>query len=42
MIEAIRAGRREELVRLCVEHMMPALEAFKAAHGGWVNHNIAR
>ena len=42
MIEAIRTGDRDELVRLCVEHMLPALEAFKAAHGGWVNHNIAR
>lgn len=42
IVEAIRVGERRELVRLCVEHMTPALEAFKAAHGGWGNHTIAR
>jgi DNA-binding GntR family transcriptional regulator len=35
MIAALREGDREELVRLSVEHMLPALNAYKAAHGGW-------
>ena len=42
MIDAVAQGDRERLVHLCVAHMMPALDAYKAAHGGWVNHNIAR
>jgi DNA-binding GntR family transcriptional regulator len=35
MINALRSGDRTALVRLCVDHMMPAFEAYKAAHGGW-------
>ncbi|MDB5619194.1 GntR family transcriptional regulator [Tardiphaga sp.] len=35
MIEALRVGDRTTLVRLCVDHMLPAFEAYKAAHGGW-------
>lgn len=37
MIEALRAGDRERLQELCVQHMMPALNAYKAAHGGWMS-----
>lgn len=36
IIEALRAGDRERLITLCVEHMIPALNAYKAAHGGWL------
>jgi DNA-binding GntR family transcriptional regulator len=35
MLEALKRGDRESLVRLCVEHIWPALEAYKRAHGGW-------
>lgn len=35
MVEALRVGDRALLVQLCVDHMRPALEAYKAAHGGW-------
>ncbi len=35
MLEALKAGNRTELVRLCVDHIWPALEAYKTAHGGW-------
>ncbi|MGH6939633.1 GntR family transcriptional regulator [Hypericibacter sp.] len=35
MIDAIKDGNREELVRRCVDHIFPALEAYKRAHGGW-------
>jgi DNA-binding GntR family transcriptional regulator len=35
MIEAMRIGDRARFEALCVEHMQPALAAFKAAHGGW-------
>lgn len=35
IINAMRVGNRDEFVRLCVEHMLPALTAFKSAHGGW-------
>jgi DNA-binding GntR family transcriptional regulator len=35
MVDALRSGDRERLVRLCLDHMRPALEACKAAHGGW-------
>jgi DNA-binding GntR family transcriptional regulator len=35
MIDALRKGDRATLIKLCVDHMMPALEAYKAAHGGW-------
>lgn len=36
MIDALRGGNRDELLRLCVDHMIPALDAYKAAHGGWL------
>ena len=35
IIEAMAGGDRATLVRLCVDHMLPALEAYKAVHGGW-------
>ncbi|WP_309083954.1 GntR family transcriptional regulator [Chelativorans sp.] len=35
MIDALIRCDREELVRLCVSHIYPALEAYKRAHGGW-------
>lgn len=35
MIDAIKDGNREDLVRRCVDHIFPALEAYKRAHGGW-------
>jgi len=35
MIDAIKDGNREELVKQCVDHIFPALEAYKRAHGGW-------
>lgn len=35
MIDALRAGDRERLVSLVVDHIWPALEAYKRAHGGW-------
>lgn len=35
IIAAMRTGNRDEFVRLCVAHMLPALTAFKNAHGGW-------
>lgn len=35
MIQALREGDRETLVRMCVDHMRPALEAFRKVHGGW-------
>lgn len=36
MIQALRQGDRAALVRLTVEHIYPALEAYKRAHGGWM------
>ena len=35
IIEAMTLGDRESFETLCVDHMLPALMAFKAAHGGW-------
>ncbi len=35
MIDAIKAGERNKLVQLCVNHIWPALQAYKRAHGGW-------
>jgi len=35
MVEALRAGQRGPLIQLCVDHIWPALEAYKKAHGGW-------
>ena len=42
IIDAMARGDRPLLVRLCIEHMLPALEAYKAAHGGWLNKNLTR
>lgn len=36
MIEALREGDRGALVRVTIDHIYPALEAYKRAHGGWV------
>lgn len=35
MLNALRTGNRKELTRLCVDHIWPAFEAYKRAHGGW-------
>lgn len=35
MIECLRRGDRERFVALSTEHMLPSLEAYKRAHGGW-------
>lgn len=35
ILEALRTGNRRELVRLCVDHSWPALDAYKRLHGGW-------
>lgn len=35
IIEAMTSGDRDAFETLCVDHMLPALMAFKAAHGGW-------
>ncbi|MGV6874264.1 GntR family transcriptional regulator [Pseudochelatococcus sp. B33] len=35
MIEALKSDDRKLLVKLCIDHMYPALKAYKAAHGGW-------
>lgn len=35
MIDALRMGNRKELIRLSVDHIWPAFEAYKRAHGGW-------
>ncbi|MEO1190918.1 MAG: GntR family transcriptional regulator [Pseudomonadota bacterium] len=35
MLDALRAGDRTKLIALCAEHIWPALEAYKVAHGGW-------
>lgn len=35
MLDALRASERNKLVQLCVEHIWPALQAYKRAHGGW-------
>lgn len=42
MIEAMRTGDRTTFETLSVEHMQPALLAFKAAHGGWRPRGPAR
>ncbi|MCB8881079.1 GntR family transcriptional regulator [Acidisoma cellulosilytica] len=39
MIQAMRIGDRESFETLSVDHMQPALAAFKAAHGGWISRN---
>jgi DNA-binding GntR family transcriptional regulator len=35
MIEYLRKGDRDRFVALTTEHMLPSLEAYKRAHGGW-------
>jgi DNA-binding GntR family transcriptional regulator len=35
MIEALAAGDRTRMVQYAVDHIWPALEAYKRAHGGW-------
>lgn len=35
MIEILRSGTPEDLMRTAVDHMIPALKAYQAAHGGW-------
>lgn len=35
IIATLAEGNREELVRQVVDHIWPALEAYKRAHGGW-------
>ena len=35
MIEYLRTGDRERFASLSVEHIVPSLEAYKRAHGGW-------
>ena len=35
IIAALAEGNRERLVREVVDHIWPALEAYKRAHGGW-------
>ncbi len=35
ILNALRTGNRKRLMRLCVDHLWPALEAYKRAHGGW-------
>ncbi len=35
MLDALKVGERNRLVQLCVEHIWPALQAYKRAHGGW-------
>lgn len=35
ILEALRTGNRRELIRLCVDHSWPALDAYKRLHGGW-------
>ncbi len=34
-LDALKEGDRQRLVRLCIDHIWPALEAYKSAHGGW-------
>ena len=33
MLDALKVGERNKLVQLCVEHIWPALQAYKRAHG---------
>ncbi len=37
IIAAMERGDRAAFEALCVLHMQPALQAFKAAHGGWIS-----
>jgi DNA-binding GntR family transcriptional regulator len=40
IIEAMERGDRATFESLCVLHMQPALQAFKAAHGGWISRAV--
>jgi DNA-binding GntR family transcriptional regulator len=42
IIAAMTSGDREAFEALCVDHMLPALAAFKAAHGGWMSRGSNR
>jgi DNA-binding GntR family transcriptional regulator len=42
IIAAMTSGDREAFEALCVDHMLPALAAFKAAHGGWMSRGLNR
>jgi len=42
IIDAMSSGDRETFEVLCVDHMLPALAAFKAAHGGWISRGLGR
>lgn len=35
IIDALARSDRDLFVKLCVDHIYPALEAYKRAHGGW-------
>ncbi len=35
ILDALRSGDRHKLVKATVDHIWPALEAYKRAHGGW-------
>ncbi len=39
ILDALRSGNRRELLRLCVDHSKPALDAYKRLHGGWAAKN---
>lgn len=41
MIELLRTDNRDAFVKLCVDHIWPALEAYKRAHGGWTVRKLA-
>ena len=36
ILEALHAGNRRELIRLCVDHSWPALDVYKRLHSGWL------
>lgn len=36
MIDLLGTSDRETFVKLCVDHIWPALNAYKRAHGGWM------
>ena len=40
ILNALRTGNRRELLRLSVDHIWPAFEAYKRAHGGWTPATI--
>ena len=41
IVQALKSGDRETLVRVPVEHIYPAFEAYKRAHGGWMTDEPA-